>query len=187
MITGFSDFSLRVVYEAIERWEEIVEDAEAAGVSTNALTSALIEASTSEPASAAAAVELIGLLSEVAEATADSSDAAKSTLEAAAEGIDSATADPKLEIAVPLLIAAVTSESKAGEPSKVGDVQRAVKRVFKGYDWVAKYQVLPGPSMGWQHLVDARYEEARRERDARAQVHVAQPATDDWQPIVGRY
>jgi hypothetical protein len=59
MITGFSDFSLRVVYEAIERWEEIVDDAEAAGVSTDALASALIEASTSEPASTAAAVELL--------------------------------------------------------------------------------------------------------------------------------
>jgi N-acyl-D-aspartate/D-glutamate deacylase len=179
MIAGFSDFSLRVVYEAIERWDEIVDDAEAAGVSTDALVSALEGAAASEPAATAATVELIGLLSEVAEATDDASDAAKSTLEAAAEAIDSAATEPKFELAVPLLIAAVTSESKADESAKVEDVQRAVKRVFKGYEWVAKYQAMPGPSMGWQSLVDARQEEARREHERRGSARVKPPGSDE--------
>ncbi len=181
MISAFSDFSLRVVYEAIERWEEIVDDAEAAGVSTQALESALEEVVASDRATnAAATVELVGLLSEVAAATDDASDAARNTLDAACETIDWVATEAKSELAVQVLIAAATSEGKAGEPAKkVEDVRQAVKRVFKGYDWIAKYQAIPGPSMGWQHHVDTRCEQARRERDARAHVQVVQSAVDD--------
>ena len=171
MISAFSDFSLRVVYEAIERWEEIVDDAESAGVSAHALESALEEAVTSDPATKeTATVELVGLLSEVAAATDDVSDAAKSTLEAAAGTIDSAADTTEPEIAVQALIVAAASERKGGDPAKVEEVRQAVKRVFKGYDWVAKYQALPGPSMGWQHMVDVRREDDRDERDRRAAV-----------------
>ncbi len=181
MIFGFSDFSLRVVYEAIERWEEIVDDAEAAGVSAQALEAALVEAVTSDPSTnTEATAEFVDLLSEVAAATNDASDAAKSTLDAAVETtIDAFAAEAKPELALQVLIAAAASESKAGEPaSKVEEVRQAVKRVFKGYDWVAKYQAIPGPSMGWQSLIDARHEQARRERDARAHVHSRRSTTD---------
>lgn len=180
MIAGFSDFSLRVVYEAIERWEEIVDDAEAAGVSSYALESALQGAVASDTATkTAATVELVGLLSEVAAATSDASDAAKSTLEAAVGTIDPAATEATPELApLQVLIAVATCAGNAGEPAKTEEVRQALKRVFKGYDWVAKYQALPGPCMGWQHLVDARYEQERRERDARAHIYIAQSPTD---------
>ena len=171
MISGFSDFSLRVVYEAIERWEEIVDDAEAAGVSAHALESALEEAVAADPSTnTAATVELVGLLLDVAAATDDVSDAAKSTLDAAVGTIDSSVTDAEPELAVQGLIAASASHSNAGGQAKAEEARQAVKRVFKGYVWVAKYQALPGPSMGWQHLVEVRRQDDRDERDRRAAI-----------------
>ncbi len=171
MIAAFSDFSIRVVYEAVERWEEIIDDAEAAGVSTQALESALVEAATADPTTnTAATVELVELLSEVAAATHDVSDAAKNTLEAAVEATTDAVAAAQAtpDLALQVLIATTSAAATTGEPAKVEDVRQAVKRVFKGYDWVAKYQAIPGPSMGWHSLVELRRDDDRDARDRRA-------------------
>jgi hypothetical protein len=172
MVFGFSDFSLRVIYEALERWEDAVEGGSSELASPSA--DASVEASRSEPVALGEgklASVLLSVIDAVASADAIGGDTAEDD---AARAADDVLAEQQtIDLTALVLPASFSSIQEPGTPANLEAQRAAVQRVFRGYEWVARYQAIPGPSMGWQHLVDARqddtrHEEARRERGRRA-------------------
>ena len=151
MVFGFSDFSLRLIYEAVERWEDIVEDVvgdlaaelpvtDAASFAGSSLFKSVAPGA-NERFSALPVADVIGWECDLA---------------------------PLVDLTPLVLPASVASTEEPGASATIEAQRTDIGRVFKGYEWVARYEAIPGPSMGWQHLVENRREDDRHERDKRA-------------------
>jgi hypothetical protein len=190
MIFGFSDFSLRVIYEAVERWEDVVEDLASENFGANAAASAgaspLTSAMSDDSKLSATTFPMAKI---IALASAVGSDSARDDTQGADDTPDEQKLDhaPSKNLApladaaclldvaslvdlVPLVLPASAASIREPDASAKIEAQQAapIRRVFTGYEWVARYQAIPSMSMGWQHLVDARREDDRHERDRRA-------------------
>jgi hypothetical protein len=158
VIFGFSEYSLRL--EALEIWEDVLD-----------VVSALADAD------AAAAEEEEA---SPAEAAAQDDGAHSAVLDAAVEYADSHWAEDDAEQASDLASlvpsSGIASIEEPNASAMIAAQRTAIRRTFKGYDWVFRYEAIPGPSMTWQHLFDARQDDDRQERERRAAVRNAPTA-----------
>jgi hypothetical protein len=160
MIFGFSEYSLRL--EALEIWEDVLD-----------VISALAEADVAAEVEEAASAEPVAPDDGVCSAVLDTVDAAVEKADSNWADDDAEQASDSASLVSPSRIALI-EEPKAS--AMVAAQPATIRRVFKGYDWVLRYEALPGPSMTWQHLFDARQDDDRQERERRAAVRNAPTA-----------